>query len=480
MLLAGEGAPDAAVANETPALALAAARAFLSASWSVQPASSPLGVTVEDFQWAAGMPTRILRRMSHPAATATTLSLPRGRHVLRLRTQPNTSHALSIWGAAPFEFGDAAPLLSAHEGLHFAEATAEIPAVPAGSWRVLSRHSFKLAAPARVQIQYRTAPAAAQRAVAVALIDNDTGAATKLVLGQRAAQRLQPNAGGYTLVAMQDATAAPAPAGAYRLRVASDAPLPELVSVQSSRCERFAGEYVPNRSGMVCRYALAPLAPCSIAVRVALSPPGLRARLCLEEAAGATAASGKGVKGAGAKGKPAADAPPPDTPKLVFSAAVSEEQAVPEIAVPAGRHVLSLRLERASSALELTPAGHIIAPVHTHAPRAEHEALEIYHGDDAAEALPERDAGARPPVSAAWILFVAPTADDKACPIALDNSHVAAQQAWLKSWVEQGPGGLKERPKRGVDAMAKLQELTADARGTLVRSPDPLLVCVLG
>lgn len=66
-------------------------------------------------------------------------------------------------------------------------------------------------------------------------------------------------------------------------------------------------------------------------------------------------------------------------------------------------------------------------------------------------------------IHAAWTMYVAPTADDKSCPIAVDNSHESEQQTWLKSWVDQGPGGLKERSKRGTEALGRL----TSASGTL-------------
>lgn len=71
-----------------------------------------------------------------------------------------------------------------------------------------------------------------------------------------------------------------------------------------------------------------------------------------------------------------------------------------------------------------------------------------------------------PAIPATWTVYVAPTADDKSCPIALDNSRQVEQQAWLKSWIDQGPGGLKDRPKRGTEALDRLKEFSGTTGAT--------------
>jgi hypothetical protein len=67
--------------------------------------------------------------------------------------------------------------------------------------------------------------------------------------------------------------------------------------------------------------------------------------------------------------------------------------------------------------------------------------------------------------TAEWTLYLAPTADESACPISLDSNQQAEQQLWLKSWIDQGVGGLKLRPEKGMVALSRCQELsTSHAR----------------
>ena len=160
---------------------------------------------------------------------------------------------------------------------------------------------------------------------------------------------------------IQDNSTGRTPSGTYRLQVSSDAQVSELSQVLSSRCEKFSGDYTPNRMGIVCRCVIAPLSTCSISVRVQLHPAGLAGVLLLEKAAGSTAELGK--KGAGNRGKvnlhesfPASAAEQTGT---LFSAMVCSQKMIPVIQVPPGRHVLSLTLDRHNGGFDLTSTGHI-------------------------------------------------------------------------------------------------------------------------
>lgn len=432
--------PDVRVPNACLRLAHATARAFLSASWPLRPRAADCQATIEAFSWAGRGPHATLRRLQHTCATSSTLRLPRGRHVLRATADPHATHALTVWSDSAFEFADRPELMARATDceLFFKETAGEVLAAAGGTWRVLCRHSFTLPQPARVAVRFRAAPVATHRSLRVLLTDNDTSAATPLVLGARPAEPLPVNEGGYTVMAIQDAALGDVPAGSYSLRLSSDVELGNVAAVPCSRVERFDGAYVPNRHAEVWRFALAPMAPCQVAIRLRVHPPGLSGILRLEADAGGAAGGGKG--GGGKKGA----VPPPQQSGggggPVFTAEVAGDDVVPVVRIPAGRHVLTLTLDRGRSALDVRPTGHIAGVT------------------EAGTGGPDGGPG-----GARWDVVLAPTADDKACPIAMDTSREAEQQAWLKEWVESRPGGAKERPRRGQEALGRLEELLVSA-----------------
>jgi hypothetical protein len=132
---------------------------------------------------------------------------------------------------------------------------------------------------------------------------------------------------------------------------------------------------------------------------------------------------------------------------------VIADATVAAINVPAGKHILSLRVDRARSRVAVLPNGCL------------------------------QDAEAADPAELTWRLWLAPTADDKACPVARDMSRAGAHQAQLKAWLDSGAGGAKERPARGDSALASQHELIrslADGKAaTLVCSAATCVLCVL-
>ena len=73
-------------------------------------------------------------------------------------------------------------------------------------------------------------------------------------------------------------------------------------------------------------------------------------------------------------------------------------------------------------------------------------------------------------VYATWTMYVAPSTDEKSCPIALENCHEDEHHGWHKYSVEHGAGGLKDRPKRGTDALNRLSTFTIRTGGNMVRT----------
>ena len=72
---------------------------------------SQFQLVVEPFAWsrtaATGRAEGPLLQLHTPTAAAARLSLPAGRHLARLITNPHTLHALDLRGNVPFEVEDA-------------------------------------------------------------------------------------------------------------------------------------------------------------------------------------------------------------------------------------------------------------------------------------------------------------------------------------------------------------------------------------
>jgi hypothetical protein len=60
-------------------------------------------------------------------------------------------------------------------------------------------------------------------------------------------------------------------------------------------------------------------------------------------------------------------------------------------------------------------------------------------------------------VPVTWNVCIAPAADDRMCPIVMQQCYEVEQQAWLASFINQGNGDRKERRKRGSEAFRRLK-----------------------
>lgn len=466
-VLAQPGATDLTVTNGNLCLAHAAVRAFLAHRWAVEPQAQPCHVIVEDFNWYKSSPHPTVRRLRHVAETASMLSLPRGRHLLRIVPSSGYLHRLSVWSKDPFKLDDAPGVLP-QENVHLLEAEGVVPTLTANpdrqpsAWLVLCRHSFSVPTPCRVSISFRAAPAAALRCMSVVLVDNETSSHTPLPLSGTELLPMQPNAGGYTVVALMHAAEA-TPAGAYRLRITSDSPLAGFSEVPSSRCERLSGVYKANSRAHVCCCVLTAAKACQLSLRLSSSLPGAHGFLELLPVA-ADAAAAAGSK---AKGRPAAQAEAaPLAPRTPLpEVALPGNATVPVLSVPAGSSVLSFKLDPKCCTFIIAPDGSLSHPS-TDTISSQRATSNSEGGSQ--QTMSKSGGG----VELAWELFLAPTADEKACTIALDTSVAAMHEAQLRRWVEGGAGGAKERPKRGEAVLAR----HIDAQQRAAESGAPLTV----
>jgi hypothetical protein len=360
-LLQSQGEQDATVTNCYAALAHASAYTFLSAAWAIQAQSNPAQVTIDDFMWHSHEPCTILQRVQHHAASASTLRLQRGRHVLRVSvTAPHVPHSISVWSNTAFQLVKNPVMLTDHEGWHISEVGGSITEASEGMWRVLCRHTFAVPKPCNVQVHLFAAPASTARSLTLLLVNNDTLHAQLLSLNQCTSRPMVPNLKGYTLVTIQDASLQKLPSGNYMLQVASDAAALELSPVPSARCDKFCGKYTPNRLGTVCRFVISPLTTCSVTVCIDLRPACLAGILVLEEAPGGLFGSTKGGKPGKGKKQDGPTTLAAEPPKIVYSARLAAHEIVPVIQVPPGRHILSFKLDRHHSLFDLDSKGRMV------------------------------------------------------------------------------------------------------------------------
>ena len=431
--LAAPGVVDLTVDNgSSAAFAAAALRAHLARHWSATPHAEPCQALVETFEPMAGAVRRTVRRMRHVSAVSSTLELPRGRHVLRLTVDSNYLHQFSVWSHGKVTLAPAASVLANQPGLHLLEAAEALPHVAAGGWRVGARHTFRVDATCNVSISLRCAPEAVQRCARIVLVDNAARAERELILGELDNAPLRQSTAGYTVMVLLRAPDVALSEGSYRLNITSTKPLSGFAPEPCGRCDHHEGVYSPCQRAEVWRYALTAATPCVFAVRAQLSVAGAAGTLTLEAVPDAGAAAGKAgaaaKKPAPVEKAPSAAESKPAAPLL--QRPVGEQAEIAMVALPAGRSVLSLTLDRARCAFDIAPDGSLIL-------------------DDANR---QQSQGA---ARLGWKLDIAPTADEKTCVIAKDAGHEVAQQAQLKQWVESGPGGAKLRPANGKAAVQK-------------------------
>jgi hypothetical protein len=431
-LLDQPGATDLTVSNENICLAHAAVRAFLAHHWTVEPQAQPCHVVIEQFNWQKHSPHPTIRRLRHVAATSSMLSLPRGSHLLRVVPSSGYLYRLSVWSKDPFKLEDA-PGVLLQENVHLLEAEGAVPALAASAWLVISRHSFSVPSPCHISISLRAAPAAALRCMSLVLIDNSTSKYRYLPLSGAELLKLQPDASGFTVAVLLHAADATT-AGAYRLRITSDSPLANFTEVPSSRCECLKGIYKANSRAHVCCCVLTASKACQLSLRLSSSLPGAEGFLKLMPlSADMPAAVGGKAK---AKVRPGQDEAVPQMPQtLMLDAPLPANVTVPVLSVPAGSSMLSFQLDPHRCAFAIAPDGSL-----------SYASTDTCSNQQAQESESE--------IKLVWELFLAPTADEKTCTIALDTSIAAMHQAQLRHWVEEGAGGAKERPKRSEAALA--------------------------
>lgn len=358
-LLRSVGASDACIMNCDPALAHAAAREFLSSSWAVHAKNSRFLVTVDAFPQQP-QSRCLVRRVRHTACTATTVNLPRGRHVLQVSfSNPFALHAISISSRTSFQFSDMASLLSRLEETHGSESTGSVAEACEGTWRVVCRHLFMVSTPCNVRIQLSVAPAATGRSMSLLLINNHSLVSQVLPLKHVGSIRVLPNSSGYSVIVIQDTSDVHAysPPGEYRLQVSSSAPVSALTPTSCLRCETFSGEYTPNRQGTVCRLTVSPMSTSYLTVRLKVQPTHLTGTLVLEELVAPHPGQGKDKKQKESK----VQSEPPSMPgKVLCALPVHAQQTIPVIQVPAGRHLLSLTLDNEHALFHLDSTGQIV------------------------------------------------------------------------------------------------------------------------
>jgi hypothetical protein len=453
-VLARTGVVDLTVPNVDAAVAHAIMRAFLAQQWAVEPRAEDCQVLLESFDWHVHGPQPTARRMQHVAAVSSTLNLPRGRHLLRLTIDPHYLHRFTVWSHDAFTLQDAPEVLLQHELLHVLEASDALPEMAAGTWRVGCRHSFYVTKPCRATISFRAAPDMVHHRTRVLLLNNDTLEQRNLVLGEVDLLRMAPNRSGFTIMAIVH-TAAATPSGCYRLRLASDEPFADFTAVPSGRCESFAGAYETNRRAIAWQYALTPAVACHVAIKLQMLTPGVAGKLLLETVpVAAVGGKGKGKDGGTPASKESLEEVAP-----IAEIQVEGDSEIAAIPVPAGRHVLSFRMDRARCAFDILPSGAIVKS-------CSGGGGEVAVAQSLSGGVGGAPGGCGEPSDVLWTLFLAPTADEKCCPIAKDGGRQALQQAQLREWVERGPGGTKDRAKNGQASLLQYQALKASATET--------------
>jgi len=226
---------------------------------------------LEENDWRSAEAGRSALQLSTTNAAGSLLSLPRGKHELKLNVDRGFFSSVTFRSATPFVLEDAATVLKEKNGLETSVVEGVYEEQTGRHWCAWFRHSFTVAATTHVQAAIAIGDVAMLPFMRFFAIDNDTGVSTPCI-GRQPAKAFEPNTHGYTYAAFSDSTLAMSP-GRWRLSLSADAALGDLKPVPTDKREEFDGQYAPNKELIVTQYTLCPTERSQLAFHFLLDRP---------------------------------------------------------------------------------------------------------------------------------------------------------------------------------------------------------------
>ncbi|EFJ40819.1 adenylate kinase [Volvox carteri f. nagariensis] len=294
---------DLILTDTDPVVSFHAAKQLAADNWRRPRAQAPGQLVLEAYDWRSpgGRPGRTVQRLRTLMANAALLELPRGKHLLRINSDPLFLHAVTFMSASPCTVGEYNQVMPMHDSaVHVASQEGRHPDMPPDSLGLLFRYNLNPTDRATVAAHLSINGEDMRAATRLLLVDRASGEA-KLLPGNRLhATELAPApsasaasggsgataGGGYCLMALYDtSTRGVAEEGNYCLTVTSTGPLPAAVlsEVPSARSDEFVETYRPNARLVLGRTAITTTNTCQVAI-LATTEPRLPFRMTLQEA----------------------------------------------------------------------------------------------------------------------------------------------------------------------------------------------------
>ncbi|GIL93290.1 hypothetical protein Vretimale_15687 [Volvox reticuliferus] len=283
-----------------------AAKQLAADNWRRPRAQAAGQLVLEAFDWRSpgGRPGRTVQRLRTFMANAALLELPRGKHLLRINSDPLFLHAVTFMSASPCTVGEYNQVMPMHDpAIHVAPLEGRYTDLPPDCLGLLFRYNLNLTERATVSAHLSINGEDMRAATRLLLVDRANGTAKLLPSNRLHATELAPTpayngatspagasataSGGYCLMALYDtsSTRGVAEEGTYCLTVTSTAPLPAAVlsEVMSTRADEFVETYRPNARLVLGRTAITTTNTCQVAI-LATTEPRLPFRMTLQEA----------------------------------------------------------------------------------------------------------------------------------------------------------------------------------------------------
>lgn len=128
---------------------------ILSRYWPQPVVPNECSMLVDFYKWGCTAFRPACRRMFCTASCATTIELPRGKHLLGLHIDQEFLHALRIFSHAKFQVKDASTLLKEKEGLTVQKFDGDHLGAKSENWCLLFRYKYNLVDSARVSAELK-------------------------------------------------------------------------------------------------------------------------------------------------------------------------------------------------------------------------------------------------------------------------------------------------------------------------------------
>ncbi|GMH36176.1 hypothetical protein BSKO_04044 [Bryopsis sp. KO-2023] len=278
---------------------------IISDYWPKLKTPSPCHMLVEFYNWEKTKPNKTCRRLITLASGTTTIHLPRGRHLLGFSADQEILHSMKMLSNTKFQTGDVSTILKEKENLSVQRFQGEYEAMSSDSWSLLFWYNYDVVEPCKVSAHLQTSSEKVQRYVKLYVIDNDESKESvhllgKMEVGQADTNKRhkpivdpflslldfhhedvsllqvtlhQPNRNGYSIIGvLRCRDKKEIEAGEWRLTLTSDNQLKPKQQL-TSRFHSFTGKYQTNTKAIGCRYKVNVSKRTQFCIRARFDPP---------------------------------------------------------------------------------------------------------------------------------------------------------------------------------------------------------------